>query len=64
MIKVVNLKKTISFLILVSTIFYIGGSEVIAQPPIQTPGLDIAMEVQKAHTPTLMKDPDIVGTAV
>jgi hypothetical protein len=60
----VNFKKAISFLILISTIFFIGGSGSIAQPPIQPPGLDIAIQVQEAHTSALMKNPDVVGTAV
>ena len=66
MMTAINFKKTISFsfLILISTIFFIGGSQVMAQPPVRPPGLDIAMEVQEAHTPSLMEDPGVVGTAV
>ena len=37
--------------------------QVLAQP-IDPPGLEIAMDVQKANTPDLMSDPDVVGTAV
>lgn len=64
MMTVVNFKKTISLLILVPTIFFICGSRVIAQPPIQPPGINIAMEVQESHTPSLMANPNVVGTAV
>ena len=64
MVRLINFRKTISFLILISTIFFISGIRAMSQPPIQPPGLDIAMEVQEAHTATLMEDPDIVGTAV
>jgi hypothetical protein len=61
---VANFKRAITFLILISTIFFIGGSGSVAQPPIQPPGLDIAIQVQEAHTSALMKNPDVVGTAV
>jgi hypothetical protein len=62
--RLINFKKTISFLILISTIFFISGIRAMSQPPIQPPGLDIAMDVQEAHTAALMEDPGVVGTAV
>jgi len=37
--------------------------QVLAQP-IDPPGLEIAKSVQKAHTPNLLNNPDVVGTAV
>ena len=64
MMRVINFRNTISFLILISTIFFLSDIRVESQPPIQPPGLDIAMEVQEAHTSGLMADPDVVGTAV
>ncbi len=37
---------------------------VLADPGFVPPGLNRAMEVQKAHTQTLLKKPGVVGTAV
>lgn len=39
-------------------------NNVIADSPNVPPGLLVAMEVQEAHTPDLMGDPNVVGTAV
>lgn len=41
------------------------GTQVVAGPPHDIPpGILFAAEVQEAHTPALMADPDVVGTAV
>jgi hypothetical protein len=64
MMTAINFKNTISFLILISTIFFISGIRAMSQPPIQPPGLDIAIQVQEAHTPELLGKPEVVGTAV
>lgn len=37
---------------------------ILAEPPVTPPGLEIAMEVQEAHTPDLMANRDVIGTAV
>src|SRR3989337_3134104 len=58
------LNNIIAFLILISIGFYIRGGKATGQPPIQPPGLDIAIQVQEAHTPELLGLPEVVGTAV
>src|SRR3972149_5389434 len=58
------LNNIIAFLILISIGFYIRGGKATGQPPIQPPGLDIAIQVQEAHTPDLLGKPEVVGTAV
>jgi Putative metal-binding motif len=62
--RLINLRNAISVLILISTILFLGGISAMSQPPINPPGLDKAMEVQEAHTPILMANPNVVGTAV
>ncbi|MGB7291679.1 MAG: MopE-related protein [Thermodesulfobacteriota bacterium] len=64
MMSLINLRNAISLLLLVLTVFFIGGTGAKSQPPFSPPGLDIAMEVQEAHTPSLMANPSVVGTAV
>jgi len=58
------LNNIIVFLLLISIGFYIRGGNATGQPPIQPPGLDIAIQVQEAHTPELLGLPEVVGTAV
>jgi len=64
--KVMNMKKlTITAVIaLIAALIFLGGGQLLAGPPDVPPGLEIAMEVQEAHTPALMEDPGVVGTAV
>ena len=64
--KVMNIKKlTITAVIaLIAVLISLGGGQLLAGPPDEPPGLEIAMEVQEAHTPSLMENPDVVGTAV
>jgi len=64
--KVMNIKKlTITAVIaLIAVLISLGGGQLLAGPPDVPPGLEIAMEVQEAHTQTLMANPDVVGTAV
>src|SRR3990172_4745573 len=64
--KVMNIKKlTITIAIaLIAVLISLGGGQLLAGPPDVPPGLEIAMEVQEAHTPSLMENPDVVGTAV
>jgi len=64
--KVMNKKKlTITAVIaLIAALIFLGGGQLLAGPPDVPPGLEIAMEVQEAHTPALMEDPGVVGTAV
>lgn len=64
--KVMNMKKlTITAMVaLIVVVISLGGGQLLADPPEHPPGLEIAMEVQEAHTPSLMANPDVVGTAV
>jgi hypothetical protein len=64
--KVMNIKKlTITAVIaLIAVLISLGGGQLLAGPPDVPPGLEIAMEVQEAHTPSLMENPDVVGTAI
>ena len=64
--KVMNMKKlTITAVIaLIAALIFLGGGQLLAGPPDVPPGLEIAMEVQEAHTQSLMANPDVVGTAV
>jgi hypothetical protein len=62
--RVMNLKNRISRLILASAVFFISATIAVSQPPGEPPGLGIAKKVQNAHTPALMADPNVVGTAV
>lgn len=64
--KVMNMKKlTITAIVaLILVVIFLGGGQLLAGPPDVPPGLEIAMEVQEAHTPSLMANPDVVGTAV
>ena len=72
--KAMNIKKvTITAVIsLIAVLISLGGEQLLAAPPEQPPGLEIAeppglevaMAVQDAHTPSLMANPEVVGTAV
>ncbi len=64
--KVMNIKKlTITAVIaLIAVLISLGGGQLLAASPEQPPGLEIAMEVQEAHTPDLMANRDVIGTAV
>ena len=64
--KVTNIKKlTITAIVaLIAVLIFLGGGQLLAGPPDVPPGLDIAIQVQEAHTPSLMANPDVVGTAV
>lgn len=62
--RLITIKNAIFLLILISAMFFLGGMRAMAEPPIEPPGLDVAMDVQEAHTPALMEEPGVVGTAV
>ena len=64
--KVTNIKKlTITAMVaLIVVLIFLGGGQLLAGPPDVPPGLDIAIQVQEVHTPSLMANPDVVGTAV
>ncbi len=63
---IVNIRNVMIITLVIFIIAFItpAGERILAQPPDQPPGLEIAMEVQEAHTPDLMEDPGVVGTAV
>src|SRR3989337_4493677 len=64
--KVTNIKKlTITAIVaLIAVLIFLGGGQLLAGPPDVPPGLDIAIQVQEAHTPDLLGKPEVVGTAV
>ena len=64
--KVTNIKKlTITAIVaLIAVLIFLGGGQLLAGPPDVPPGLDIAIQVQEAHTPDLMANRDVIGTAV
>ncbi len=64
--KITNIKKlTITAIVaLIVVVIFLGGGQLLAGPPDVPPGLDIAIQVQEAHTPDLMANRDVIGTAV
>jgi len=60
-----NISIFLIFFALIPFLIFFSDFDAFADPPHDIPpGLEIAIEVQEAHTPNLMDDPDVVGTAV
>jgi len=59
--KNINILKIFILIALLPILVFFANNHVSADPPS---GLEIAMDVQEAHTPDLMSDPEVVGTAV
>jgi hypothetical protein len=64
MVRLTNFRNAISVLVLLVTVLFVGGTRAKSQRLFRPPDLDKAMEVQEAHTPILMANPNVVGTAV
>ena len=64
--KFVNIRNMMrmSIVILMAVLISFNTGRLLAKPPDIPPGLEIAREVQEAHTQSLMANPDVVGTAV
>src|SRR3990172_7974642 len=64
--KVMNIKKLAitAVIALIAVLISFDTGRLLADPPDVPPGLEIAIEVQEAHTPDLLGKPEVVGTAV
>ena len=64
--KVMNIKKLAitAVIALIAVLISFDTGRLLADPPDVPPGLDIAIQVQEAHTPDLLGKPEVVGTAV
>ena len=63
---IVNIRNVMIITLVIFIIAFITslGERILAEPPVTPPGLEIAIEVQEAHTPELLGRPEVVGTAV
>jgi len=63
---IVNIRNVMIITLVIFMIAFIlsPGERILAEPPDQPPGLEIAIGVQEAHTPDLMANRDVIGTAV
>ncbi|MGB7292951.1 MAG: hypothetical protein WBD99_12330 [Thermodesulfobacteriota bacterium] len=64
--KLTNIKKIAitAIVALMVVAIFLNGGQLLAGPLDVPPGLDIAIQVQEAHTPDLMANRDVIGTAV